>query len=355
MNQQKKYLFIDRDGTLIEESEDKQIDCLTKLRLMPGVISALTELKKNGFTFIMVSNQDGLGTASFPEADFKLPHDFMLNIFHSQNINFEDILICPHKPEDNCQCRKPQLGLVLDYLREQKIDRINSYVIGDRDTDVELAANMGIKGIKIEDTNPWETISRTIIDKPRVATVNRKTNETDITISLNIDNQDNISVKTGIDFYDHMLEQLIKHAGFSGNITVNGDLNIDDHHTVEDTALALGEAIKSAVGDKIGIKRYGFTLPMDEAATTVSLDLSGRPYCRFVADFKRDKVGKLSTEMIGHFYHSLANSLGATIHIEIIGDNCHHMAESSFKALGQALALATKRVGSELPSTKGVL
>lgn len=355
--EQRKILFIDRDGTLIEEPLDKQIDAFEKLAFMPGVILALQKFKQAGYSFVMVTNQDGLGTDSFPEKSFEAPHAFMLNIFKSQGISFEAVRICPHKSDDNCDCRKPKLGLILDYLTEQKIDRNHSYVIGDRTTDIEFANNIGITGIQYgrEDSMTWLDVTHKILAQARSARVFRKTNETSIEAIVNLDHQDQISVATGIGFFNHMLEQLAKHGGFSLTLSVKGDLDIDDHHTVEDTALVLGEAIRKALGDKLGISRYGFLLPMDESLVQVAIDLSGRPYIVFNGEFTREKVGDLSTELVSHFFRSLAESLKANLHITVQGVNTHHMIEAIFKAVGRALRQAFTKIDTSLPSTKGLL
>lgn len=353
----KKILFIDRDGTLIIEPEDKQIDRMDKLAFLPNVIPALLKLKNAGFSFVMISNQDGLGTASFSREDFEGPHELMLRIFESQGIRFDSIRICPHKAEEGCDCRKPKVGLIMDYLIEQKMDRDSSYVIGDRETDMELAKNLGIKGIRIEQSNPlaWDTLSRHLLSQDRIANLMRKTKETEIVINLNLDEKDRIQIKTGIGFFDHMLEQLAKHGGFSLDLNVIGDLEIDEHHTVEDTAIALGEALRKALGDKWGIGRYGFLLPMDESLSHVALDLSGRSYFVFKGEFKRESVGELSTELVPHFFRSFADGLKATLNIEVKGENTHHMIESCFKGLGRALRQAIEKTDVSLPSTKGLL
>lgn len=353
----KKLLFIDRDGTLIEEPCDEQIDSIEKLALMPGVISALLQLKAAGYSFVMISNQDGLGTESFPHIKFQEPHEFMLRIFASQGIYFEDIRICPHHAHDFCDCRKPKIGLVLDYLAEQKIDREHSYVIGDRETDLKLAMNMGIQGIRIaqDHTPTWEDVAHKLLSRGRSGVITRKTQETEIIARVDLDRSDLIQVKTGIGFFDHMLEQLAKHGGFSLSLFVKGDLHIDDHHTVEDAAIVLGSALRKALGDKIGIGRYGFLLPMDESLAHIAIDLSGRSHLSFDAIFTRERVGDLSTELVSHFFRSLADSLRATIHIQVKGENTHHMIESIFKGIGRTLRQAITQVDLSLPTTKGIL
>jgi imidazoleglycerol-phosphate dehydratase / histidinol-phosphatase len=350
-----KYLFIDRDGTLIEEPTDYQIDSVDKFKLEKGVIPALLQLQQAGFHLVMVSNQDGLGTVSFPQQDFDVPHQLLMHILHSQGIDFKNIHICPHKPDDHCQCRKPNLGLVLDYLKSGNLDFDNSYVIGDRPSDQKLAENMGIKHIAYDKNTTWEAIAKQLLTKPRVAQLVRETKETKITVAVNLDESQPMDIKTGIGFFDHMLEQLAKHSGISLVLNTHGDLHIDEHHTVEDTALALGEALRKALGDKLGINRYGFLLPMDEALTEVAIDLSGRAYFVFEGHLPRESVGELSTEMVIHFFRSFAEGLRATLHIKTTGENTHHMVESMFKGVGRALKQAITAQGYELPSTKGLL
>lgn len=354
---QQKILFIDRDGTLIVEPPSQQIDSLDKLQLMPDVINSLLKFKEAGFLFVMITNQDGLGTQNFPEEDFNVPQQFMLELFATQGITFEAIRICPHVITDNCQCRKPNIGLVLDYLSSQVIDRDNSYVIGDRLTDVQLADKMRIKGIRLgdEQTPDWQTVVSVILNNSKKATVSRKTNETDITLTVDLANSYLVAVNTGIPFFDHMLSQLAQHGKFGLIAKVKGDLQVDDHHTVEDTALVLGEALSKALGDKRGIGRYGFVLPMDEALAQVAIDICGRPYFIFEGKFTQEKIGTLSTECVPHFFRSFAQSLGAAMHITMKGENTHHMIESLFKAVGRSLRQALSFEGGDIPSTKGVL
>ena len=354
---QEKYLFIDRDGTLIKEPDDQQVDSLEKLDFIPGVFSALSRLSKAGYQLIMISNQDGRGTTCFPEGDFIVPHEWMLKIFRSQDISFADILICPHTPEDGCDCRKPNLGLLMDYLVAQRINKKNSYVIGDRESDMALAERLGCEGIRFTGKNEgsWPGIAQRILDKPRTATSRRQTKETDISIAVNLDTSGLIQINTGQRFFDHMLEQVAKHAGMSATVQVLGDWDVDDHHTIEDTAIALGGAIKEALGDKRGIARFGFLLPMDESSAEIALDLSGRRHCQFNATFKRETVGGVATEMWQHFFSSFADGLSATLHMDVRGDNTHHMVEVAFKGLGRVLKQAIVKDNDRIPSTKGVL
>ena len=354
-----KILFIDRDGTLIEEPDDKQVDALEKVRLVTGVMAALQELAASGYRFVMVSNQDGLGTESFPEDDFRLCQNHVLALFESQGVTFDEIFICPHLPDDGCDCRKPRAGLLTGFLAGTAIDLSASAVVGDRATDLELAERIGVRGFLLGPANQggttWPDVVAALCYGERQAQVARRTNETDIVAAVNLDRTAPISISTGIGFYDHMLEQIAKHGGFSLNLECAGDLEIDDHHTVEDTALCLGGALQEALGDKRGVGRYGFLLPMDESEAQVSIDLSGRGRFVFRGEFPRDKVGELSTEMVEHFFRSLSDALGAAIHIDVKGQNAHHMVEACFKSVGRALGQAIRLEGTELPSTKGTL
>jgi len=352
----RRILFIDRDGTLLIEPPDEQVDSLEKLELVPGVIPALLRLAEAGYEFVIVSNQDGLGTDSFPTEHYEAPQQKMLDLFASQGIRFSAVHVDPHFEHDGAPTRKPGIGMVLDYLRSGELDLADSWVIGDRETDRQLAANMGIGGLLLgPDHETWESIAHRLVSRPRQATVERRTRETDIRVFVDLDSGGSSRVSTGIGFFDHMLDQLASHGGFRLELDCRGDLEIDEHHTVEDCALALGQALDRALGDRRGIGRYGFLLPMDEALAQVAVDLSGRPAFAFEARFPRDTVGGLSTEMVRHFFASLSQALRAAIHLQVTGENTHHMVEALFKGTGRALRPALARSGSDLPSTKGVL
>jgi len=350
-------LFVDRDGTLIEEPPDEQVDSVAKIRFMPGVFAALAALRKAGFRLAIVTNQDGLGTASFPSEDYETANRFMLDAFASQGIEFDAIFVCPHTPAERCECRKPLTALVQSYIASGRVDLAGSAMVGDRDTDLQFAANLGIRAMRVsrngslEET--WPAVVRLLT--ARSARVERNTSETKISVGVNLDDPAPLSASTGIGFFDHMLEQLAKHGGFALELRCQGDLHIDEHHTVEDCALALGEALRRALGSKLGIARYGFLLPMDEARVQVAIDLSGRAHSSFEGHFVRETVGGFPTELVPHFFRSLADSLGAAVHISVKGENTHHMIEACFKAVGRALRQAFRREGDDLPSTKGVL
>lgn len=352
-----KVLFIDRDGTLIEEPADEQVDSLDKVRWLPDVFASLQQLVAAGYRLVMVTNQDGLGTASFPREQFDTPQRFVIETLASQGITFDAVCICPHKPADGCECRKPRLGIVRDYLATTSFDPDRSAVIGDRVTDMQFAGNLGVRGLRVvrggTRAETWPAITHELL--ARRAHYERKTKETDIRIDVDLDAEGPIQIDSGHGFFNHMLEQLAKHGGFSLQLACKGDLDIDEHHTVEDCALALGAALRQALGDKRGIARYGFLLPMDESRVQVAIDLSGRPYAVFEGKFGRPEVGGLPTEMVPHFFRSLAETLGAALHVSVTGDNTHHMVEACFKGTGRALRQAIRHEGRELPSTKGVL
>jgi imidazoleglycerol-phosphate dehydratase/histidinol-phosphatase len=354
-----KVLIIDRDGTLIQEPDDFQVDALNKVQLVEDAIPSLLELGRHGYRFVMVSNQDGLGTDSFPQEDFDGPHELVMGLFESQGIGFDEVLICPHLPADNCECRKPRTGLLTRFLASNDIDLAASAVIGDRQTDMELAKRIGIQGILVncadEGVLTWPQIVTRLCRSDRTAAVERNTNETRIRLAVNLDSTDDTSVATGIGFFDHMLEQISKHGGFALQLSCEGDLEVDEHHTVEDVAICLGTALREALGNKYGIGRYGFLLPMDESDARVALDLSGRAAFRFDGVFPRDHVGELSTEMVEHFFRSMAEALGAALHVEVNGENTHHMVEACFKSVGRTLRQAMRKDGTDLPSTKGAL
>lgn len=350
-----KILFIDRDGTLVEEPHDFQVDNLAKIRLTPGVIPALTTLIKAGFRLVMVSNQDGLGTHLFPKDDFQQSHDFILDIFSSQGITFDAILICPHTEEERCSCRKPKTALVDNFLHQVKINFQHSWVIGDRASDKLLAQALGLAYLPISENHTWQMVSENILNRSRKATVNRCTKETKIELTLQLDCDETSIIKTPIDFFSHMLEQVARHGGFYMKLDAMGDVKVDDHHLIEDTAIVFGEALKQALGDKWGINRYGFTLPMDEALATIAIDICGRAFCVFDSHFTREFVGDMATEMVPHFFQSLSTSLGATIHVKVEGKNHHHMIEACFKVLGRALHQAIAKTRDTLPTTKGAL
>ncbi len=352
----KKILFIDRDGTLIKEPEDFQVDSLQKFQLVDHAISALLNLKAAGYQFVMVSNQDGLGTDSFPESDFQPPHHLLLQILSSQGIVFSDICIDRSFEHEHKSTRKPQVGMLLKYLKDPEVIWSQSAVIGDRETDLQLAKNLGCMGFKLEPgVLSWPDIVAQLISMERVAKVVRNTHETQISVALNLDSPANTSIETGIGFFDHMLEQLAKHADISIRLRCQGDTHIDEHHTVEDCAIALGQALKIALGDKFGIARYGFSVPMDEASASVLLDISNRGYFQFTGRFEREVVGTLPTELVPHFFQSLAESAGFTVHMSVQGENTHHMIEACFKAFARVLRQAIAQTGQSLPSTKGVL
>ena len=353
-------LFIDRDGTLVHEPPDQQVDDVAKVHLLPGVVPALLRLVEAGYRLVLVSNQDGRGTDAFPETHFRRAHDFILGLFASQGIRFEAEFICPHFPDAGCACRKPGTGLLTRFVAEHPPDMERSFVIGDRDTDLEFAANLGLTGLKVgtgeAGSMSWPEIARRILDGLRRATVTRETAETRIRVHVDLDDADSPArIRTGIGYYDHMLEQVAKHGGFALELECSGDLHVDEHHTVEDVSLALGEALRKALGARRGLRRYGFVLPMDETRAEVIVDLGGRPYLVFEGAFRRERVGELPTELVPHFFRSLADSMRASIHVRLEGENDHHQVEGAFKALGRALREAFRQEGGGVPSTKGML
>jgi len=372
-----KVLFIDRDGTIIHEPEDMQIDSYEKLSFLPGVLTYLGKIASElDYQLAMVTNQDGLGQPHFTEESFRGPQNKMLQILEGEGIRFTGIHIDRTYAADGAPTRKPGTGMLAEYFSGD-YDLANSFVIGDRYTDIQLAKNLGSKGILIgrsldtadDDlldlqalsstlalkTTSWKEIYEFLKAPQRTGKVKRVTKETDIDVTVNLDGQGKADMSTGLGFFDHMLDQLAKHSGCDITIKVKGDLHIDEHHTIEDTALALGEAFKSALGDKKGIERYGFLLPMDDALAQVAIDFSGRPWIVWDAVFKREKVGDMPTEMFYHFFKSFSDAAACNLNIKIEGDNEHHKIEAIFKALAKAIKMAVKRTGNDLPSTKGVL
>lgn len=373
----KKLLFIDRDGTIIHEPEDMQIDSYEKLSFLPGVLTNLEKIARDlDFELVMVTNQDGLGLPIFPEDTFWGPHNKMMEIMESIDIKFKAVHIDRSFAHEGLPTRKPGIGMLTEYLNGD-YDLANSFVIGDRYTDIQLAKNLGAKGILIgrskdtkdDDlldanalsevialkTDNWKDIYQMLSNPVRTAKVRRETNETKIKIKLNLDGSGQSEIETGLGFFDHMLEQLAKHSGCDLKVKVKGDLHIDEHHTIEDTALAIGEAFKTALGSKIGIERYGFLLPMDDVLAQAAIDFSGRPWLVWNASFKREKIGDMPTEMFYHFFKSFSDAAACNLNIKAEGDNEHHKIEAIFKATAKAIKMAVKRTGKGLPSTKGML
>jgi len=405
-------LFVDRDGTLIEEPADFQIDAFEKLRLVRGVIPAMLKIRDAGYDFVMVSNQDGLGTDAYPREDFDGPHALMRQIFESQGIVFRDEFIDASFPSENSPNRKPGIGMLTGYLQDRSIDWARSAMVGDRPTDIDFARNMNIRAFQLQTAQfggnwDWAEIAHALANAPRCAIVQRDTKETRIRVAVDLDRIAEPKIRTGLAFFDHMLEQIGKHGGFALEIEAEGDLHIDEHHTVEDTGLALGQALREALGDKRGIGRfgwseqrhpgvvsprrvrcepgldsrepitdvidsrstvhgrqeplkfseapYGFTLPMDESLASAVLDFSGRPYFVFDGRFSRERVGDLPLELVPHFFRSLCDAAGLNLSLKIEGENTHHQVEACFKVLARALRQAVRREGLELPSTKGAL
>lgn len=372
----KKILFIDRDGTLvIEPPVDYQLDSFDKLEFYPKVFRNLSFIRsKLDFEFVMVTNQDGLGTSSFPENTFWSVHNFILKTFESEGVTFDNVCIDRSFPEDEAPTRKPRTGMLTDYLNNPDYDIAGSFVIGDRLTDVELAKNLGCKAIYLQEstellmennliewcalaTTDWDKIAEFLFAGERKAEVTRTTSETDIHVAINLDGNGNCEISTGLGFFDHMLEQIGKHSGMDLVINVKGDLNVDEHHTIEDTGIALGECIYKALGDKRGIERYGYCLPMDDCLCQVALDFGGRPWLVWDAGFHREKIGDMPTEMFLHFFKSVSDASKMNLNIKAEGENEHHKIEGIFKAFARAVKMAIKRdiYKFQLPSTKGCL
>lgn len=352
-------LFIDRDGTLIEEPFDEQIDSFEKLKFVPGAIRNLAFIReKLDYKFVMVTNQDGLGSESFPENTFWPVHNFVLNTFEGEGVVFDDVLIDRHFPQDNAPKRKPNIGLVEKYINDTNVDIKNSYVIGDRKTDEMFAENIGCKSIIIgREGITWDKIAEILFAGEREAEIYRKTKETDIYVKINLDGSGICDIETGLGFFDHMLEQLGKHGGINIIVKTKGDLNVDEHHTIEDTAIVIGECLRKALGDKRGIERYGYCLPMDDCLCSVALDFGGRPWLTWNAEFNRERIGDVPTEMFMHFFKSLSDSAMMNLNIKAEGTNEHHKIEAIFKAFARSIKMAIKRdiYNYNLPSTKGIL
>ena len=351
----KKAIFIDRDGTLLVEPDDEQIDALEKVEFVPGAISGMKALTGLGYELVMASNQDGLGTPAYPEETFWPAQNLLLNTLKGEGVVFDDILIDPHTPEDNSPNRKPGTGMFGKYL-DGSYDLAASWVIGDRQTDRQLAENLGARALLVGEMS-WAEIAETIRSSERSAVVARKTAETDIYIRVDLDGQGPSGVDTGLKFFDHMLSQLIHHGGIALEIKCKGDLEVDEHHTVEDVGIALGEALRQALGDKRGIERYGFALPMDESRAIVLMDFGGRSELVWDVVFTREYVGDVPTEMFRHFFKSLSDAMRANLYVQARGENNHHLAEAVFKAFARSLRQAVKRdvFSYDLPSSKGLL
>ena len=355
----KRVLFIDRDGTIVEEPLDEQVDSFEKLKFVKGVFKNLSFIcEKLDFELVMVSNQDGLGTASFPEETFWPVHNFILQTLRGEGISFSEVLVDRHFPEDNSPTRKPATGMVEKYMVNADYDMANSYVIGDRETDRLFAENIGCKSLILgRDGMTWDKVAEILFAGERVAEVSRTTHETDIYVKVGLDGSGKCDVGTGIGFFDHLLEQIGKHGMVDLTVRARGDLHVDEHHTIEDTAIVLGECLLKALGDKRGIGRYGFCLPMDDCLCSVALDFGGRPWLVWDASFRREKIGDMPTEMFLHFFKSLSDSARMNLNIKAEGDNEHHKIEGIFKAFARSLRMAAGRDirNFVLPSTKGVL
>lgn len=357
MENRKLALFIDRDGTIIREPEDEQIDSFEKLEFMPGAISALRQIsQKTDFELILVSNQDGLGTPSFPENTFWPVHNFIIKTLQGEGITFKAQHIDRSFPEDNLPTRKPGTAMLTEYMQGD-YDMENCYVIGDRETDRKLADNLGAKALILCPELGWDKIQQVVIGGTRTAHIHRTTKETDIDISLNLDGTGTADISTGLGFFDHMLEQIARHGMIDLRIQVKGDLHVDEHHTIEDTALVLGQCLDQALADKRGLQRYGFSLPMDDCECHTSLDLGGRPWLVWSAEFTREKIGEMPTEMFFHFFKSLSDTARMNLNIAANGQNEHHKIEGIFKSFARALRMALNRDTDhfKLPSSKGVL
>ena len=354
----KQVLFIDRDGTILVEPADEQIDSYEKFSFVPGVIRNLHFIRTRlDFEFVLVSNQDGLGTDSYPETDFYPTHNLMLDVLKGEGVEFDDQLIDRSFPEDNLPTRKPGTAMFAKYMTGE-YDLANSYVIGDRETDRQLAINLGCKYLILGDNvHSWDEIAERLFAGERTASVRRATKETDIDIWLNLDGTGKSEISTGLGFFDHMLEQIAKHGNIDLKIKVKGDLNVDEHHTIEDTGIALGECIAKALGDKRGIERYGYTLPMDDCLCSVAIDFGGRAWLVWNAEFHRERVGDMPTEMFLHFFKSFSDAARINLNIKAEGENEHHKIEGIFKALARSIKMAVKRdiYKYELPSSKGLL
>jgi len=362
-----RVVFLDRDGTIIVEPPDEQIDSLEKLELIPGVIEGLRLLRDRGFELVLVTNQEGLGTDRFPQASFDAPQKKLLGILQGEGITFSHVLVCPHTQADQCDCRKPKAGLVANYLKAKTLDLGRTFVIGDRETDVQFGKNLGCKTIRLGNsqesdadivTNSFLDACRHVASSIRAAHIDRVTNETSIAVDVILDGSGSYVVNTGLGFFDHMLAQLSKHSLIDIKLNIKGDLHVDEHHTIEDTGLALGEAIRRALGNKHGLERYGFLLPMDESLAQVAIDLGDRPFFVFQGTFERDRVGEFPTELVEDFFRAFADGLRANLHIIVQGRNDHHKIEAIFKGVARALKQAVAidpRASGLLPSTKGSL